>query len=213
MNGDYRNQKTKEEAKREIEKIAPRELAKFFFLKGENCSVDNKPRDITNSMRNILGLDDYDKAVFHTKNAEKAVLAQIKKLPKNDQAQEIDDRRQRYTTELEDLENELESEIIRSDKLNERIVELEKYHGSDEQIRQLNQQIATLENEIVREKKILRDLEVKKYRWFRREKFSQLLSGKLANKVSGLLDEKRYKGMIPDKYQKSFISDILESQN
>lgn len=196
-----------------IEKIIPKRLRSFFFFDGERINklaqVDGK-EEIKKAILDILGVTMLDNM---SKDLEQIKTEYTKELSKFSDAegQEIADLLDGYRIEKNICNEKLEKEK-ENIKNEERARERAKNYLSQcnsEVIREKRNQIEEIENNIVRNKKSILNVN---------SDIKTLISNKLKVKLMSpyfeeilkVLDDKREKGQLPSNIKTQFLDDLLE---
>lgn len=198
----------------QINQILPSKMHSYFFFNGErieklaNASAANQIRD---AIKTLMGLQTIERAGLHL---DKFVIPSFKKEIKVNspaQLQEIIEKENSLIDKREDL-----TQAIANAKTNISYYKDEKKAVSDrlhtiKEAADLQREREDIENrlaEIAESKKRLSD----KIKNEISERGFLAFIGETAERVSGLLEEKRKKGELPYKIKQQFIDDLLERE-
>ena len=195
-----------------INEIAPLDLSKFFFLKGENSPLNSKESNLQDSLKKILGFHYLEKANSDLASINNDIQKEIGKIDQKDQiftllGKNINNLKEEANT-LEKNENILKDKIdflsLKKDQLTNEIDNAKILNEKQERLSDLTQQIE-------KKKETLKKKNRDKIDWCRKGIHS-LLGNKL--EISGIekIDEDIHVGKLPGKYQSSFIDEILSKK-
>jgi DNA sulfur modification protein DndD len=196
-----------------VESVIPKEMSKYFFFDGEYAetfSSSNNKKAVQKAVESMLGCNLATQALADLDWARKRLEKEIADVSKGDQQAamfqgEIDKQENHRSSASEKfdeiIQNREFSQKIR-DKLDE---ELRSTEGAAEiQIRK--EELVHLRKNLDHERKKLEGREVK---WINSDSLG-LLSGKVFDACTGVIELANLKGHIPSKIAETFVNDILE---
>ncbi len=210
------NRKKDSKAPTTINMILHQKLRSFFFFDGERMTHLSKPqnsKDIVNGIRAVMGLEVFERAITHLKNAKKELTIEQNKIDViGDDAlyKEMYAEQQNLQEVIEVKQNELENtnQLI--------ILHKEKLEAISKKLAEFNE-TKLMQEELIKLKKNKQNLETK-----HDEKLKNIaehiaknayiaLSKELLSDMNEFMEDKRKKGELPSGIAEQFIEDLLEA--
>jgi len=208
-NGEYIQQKT---GNSDINRMLPEELHSYFFFNGERIdklASAEATNDISNAIRNVMGLVIIDRALDHLKKVLSFFNSERKKLG-NENITSLENDREKINRKISDKEHIKEQKKFT-------ITQLEKENIQLSQLITSNKDAAYLQE---KQKKYIADMKEKEEDLKGLRNDMKLLissigyfafSEEMLNSVSSIIGDKRKKGELPSKIKEQFVIDILDS--
>ena len=197
---------------RTIHSILPSEMRKYFFFDGEKIdelSKSGHENEVKNGIKAVLQLDIITRAINHLKQVCKEYDRKLEMYSTGD-LKGLYGRRSEINDEIDDLEEkqlELQNERSKAEKLkseyDNRLLELGEIKEQVEQRSRLENRLEDLNDEFENNELKMKDVATKSI---------IVLSERICNEATKIVDQKRQKGEIPTGIRETFLNDLLENR-
>ncbi len=209
------NDKKDTKASTTINMILHEKLRSYFFFDGERMTHLSKPqnaKDIVNGIRAVMGLEVFERAITHLKNAKKELTSEQNKVDVigddalfKEMYEEQQNLQDYIDTKHKDLENKNDAISIFKEKLEHINTELLKF----EQTRVMQKKLIDLKKTRQNQEKKHDDVQKDIAKHIAKNAYIAL-SRELLFDMNEFMEDKRKKGELPSGIAEQFIKDLLE---
>lgn len=198
-----------------VNSMLPKEMADYFFFQGEGSNAvetGNKGINLAKSIRNILGFKIAESTREYLRKYNNMLSKKIAEHDTTGEAQKLADIVERLSDDMQEI-----AESIK--KIEDRLPELQSaYAEADARLAQINhmdlQSLRSLEAKLMRDlanfDKELIEANYKKIRCINTYGWA-VFGREFAEESLDFIDESTLKGRLPEPYNRTFISDLLNA--
>lgn len=192
-----------------INKIVPKKLSSFFFIKGENPIFFQEKDDLTDSIEGILGITILNMSSGDIKSARRSFQALLRNMAGAEEVNKLlkdialqEQKIEIYEEEAGSIDGKITEADIQLDDVLKKIGQIDVTAANQKSIERIENDIKRIEKDLKTENK-------KKAEWFRSH-LASLCIMPISISVDGFLNQKRREKKLPYDYAKEFIEGIIE---
>jgi len=197
-----------------INRILNPELSGYFFFEGENIgemSLPENSEEIEKGIKYIMGLEIYERAILHTRNAKEYFRKRLKELESSEYGNEVSPiaKKAQIYMEIEEQKKKIKNlseTILYKEREKKDIKDQLKAAEDTERYEKEIQRLEKLLHQLKDEKASL-NMEIKSH-------ISQnaylAISQDTLNKTNEFLESKRKKGELPSNIREQFVQDLID---